>query len=295
MTTDPGCTRPQDGASAARPAPDAGDGTADDTHARAAEATSAVDARARPPRWRRPLRRRPALVIGAAALALLVLAGAGDVLLAQTARRHIVNAAVCKLRPVGRVSAHLSGSLAGLRLLTGEVGTVRIEAADVRRDGTSLSVAAEIRGVTTGGHSSGGSATATIGYGQLAERLGGGIAGLRPGPDGAGGLTLTGTLAGIPLPVTVHARIATGAGKLTVTPTGIVILGQDFPVDRLAARKNSPQSAELARKLAPRTVTVPQLPSGVRLDGVTAGADGLRLALSISGAAVAHASKGCSA
>ncbi|MEE4544872.1 DUF2993 domain-containing protein [Streptomyces sp. V4-01] len=289
MTSDPGRTRPPGGTTAA---PTEAPAQAQVQHAPAQPAPA--DRAARPTRRRWP-RRRPLLAAGAAVAALVVLAGAGNVLLARTARQHIVNAADCRLRPVGRISAHLSGSLAGLRLLTGDVGTVRIAADDVRRDGTTLSVAAELRDVTTKGHSSGGSATATIAYGQLAERLGGGVAGLRPGPDGSGGLALTGTLAGIPLPVTVHARIAAGNDRLTVTPADIVILGQDFPVARLAASgKTAPQLSTLAGRLGPRTVAVPQLPAGVRLTGATAAADGLRLTLAISPAAVSRPSKGCS-
>jgi hypothetical protein len=304
VTTDPGRRSRPSGGTAAHPTDDStADGAAEDRAAddriadappSGAPASGSSSPRPRRPwplRRPRPLSRKAALVAGAGTVALAVLAGAGNVLLAQTARRHIVNAAVCRLSPVGRVSAHLSGSLAGLRLLTGDVGTVRISAEDVRRDGTSLSVAAELRGVTTKGHSSGGSATATIGYDQLAKRLGGGIAGLRPGPDGSGGLTLTGTLAGIPLPVTVRTRITTGAQQLTVAPTGIVVFGQDFPVDRLSA---SPQTSALAGRLAPRTVEVPQLPAGVRLTGASAGAGGLRLTLAISGSAITRPSRGCS-
>jgi hypothetical protein len=231
------------------------------------------------------------VTIGVTATAL-VLAGVGDLLLEHTARRHLVSAAACRLRPAGRVSADLTGNLAGLRLLTGEVGTVRIRAEDVRRDGTSLSVAAELHGVTTKGTSSGGTATATIAYGELAKRLGDGVAGLRPGPDGSGGLALTGSLAGVPLPVTVHTRITTAAGRLTVTPVDLDVLGQDFPVDRLSA---SPRTTALAGRLAPRTVAVPQLPYGVSLVGASASSEGLRLTLSIAASAVARESKGCAA
>lgn len=235
-------------------------------------------------------RRRKALTVTAAATAAVLLAGGADLLLEHTARQRIVAAAACRLGPAGAVSARLSGSLAGLRLLTGDVGTVRIDARDVRRDGASMSVAAELYGVTTKGRSRGGRATATIPYEQLARRLGGGIAGLRPGPDGSGGLAMTGTLAGIPLPVTVHAAISVGDGKVTVTPTNVAILGEVFGVDRLG---QSPQTAALTGRLAPRKVTVPQLPSGVALVRAATAPDGLRLSLSISGSGVAHASKGC--
>jgi hypothetical protein len=237
------------------------------------------------------LRRRPLLAGGCAVLALAMLAGVGDVLIERTARHRIVAAATCRLKPVGHVSAQLSGSMAGLRMLTGEVGTVRIRAQDVERDGTRLSVAAEVRGVTTKGGSSGGSAVATIPYDQVSERLGGGIAGLRPRADGPHGLALTGTLAGIPLPVTVRARISASGQELTVTPTDVAILGEDFTVDRLSS---SPRTAALAGSLGPRTVPVPELPSGVSFTAFTAASDGLRLSLAISRSAVAHHTRGCS-
>lgn len=237
------------------------------------------------------LRRGPLPAVGCAVVALAVLAGVGDVLIEHTARHRIVAAATCRLKPVGHVSAQLSGSLAGLRMLTGDVGTVRIRAQDVERDGTRLSVAAEVRGVTTGGGSSGGSAVATIPYDQVSKRLGGGIAGLRPRADGPHGLVLTGTLAGIPLPVTVRARISASGQKLTVTPTDVAILGEDFTVARLSS---SPRTAALAGSLGPRTVPVPELPSGVSFTAFTAGSDGLRLSLAISRSAVAHHTSGCS-
>ncbi len=244
----------------------------------------------RPHPARRPLRRRPLVVLAAVLAGVLVLSGAADVLLARTARQRIERAAMCKLRPAGRVTADLSGRLAGLRLLTGSVGTVRVRAGDVRRGGLRMSVVADLRDVTTKGHTAGGTATATVAYEDLRAKLGNAAAGLRPGGDGHGGLVLTGTLAGVPLPVTVHTRIAVAADRITVTPTSVSVLGEDFPVDRLAAR---PDGAGLARKLRPRTVRVPQLPTGVRLERVTATDDGLVMALSLPGSIASSAGKGC--
>lgn len=237
------------------------------------------------------LRRRPLAVTAGVLAAVVVLAAAADVLLERTARERIARAARCQLRPTGPVSAELSGSLAGLRLLTGRVGTVHIEAEDVRRGGTSLSVAADLHEVTTKGRTSGGSATATISYDELRKRLGSAAAGLMPGDDGHGGLVLTGTFVGIPLPVTVHTRITTAADSLTVAPTDVSILGENFALDRLAAR---PNTAGLAAKLKPRTVRAPELPAGVRLTGTHAGSDGLGLTLSISHSVSSASSKGCS-
>lgn len=238
----------------------------------------------------RVLRRRPVLAAsGAAAVVLAVLAG-GDVVLAHTARDRIADAAACRLRPSGPVSARLSGAFAGLRLLTGDVGTVRITARDVRREGTTLTVSAELHGVTTSGSMAGGSATATLSYDELSRKAGGGVAGLRPGDDGHGGLLLTGTLAGIPLPLTVHTRLTASDGELTVTPTDVVVLGEDFALDRLAA---APSGRGIAAKLAPRTVTLPQLPHGVRLTGASATPEGLRLRLALAPAAASGRHSGC--
>jgi LmeA-like phospholipid-binding len=236
------------------------------------------------------LRRTPLLVTVVVTVAAVLLAGVGDVLLERAARSRIAGAAACRLRPSGPVSAELTGTLAGLRLLTGHVGTVRIAAEDVRRDGTSLTVAAELHGVTTGGSIGGGSATATLPYRELDGRLGSGVAGLRPGADGHGGLVLTGTLAGIPLPLTVHVRLSTGADRVTVTPTDVSLLGQDIPVASLAA---DPRTAQLAGRLAPRSLTLPQLPDGVRLVSVTTDGDGLRLNLTLTPRATSGTSHGC--
>jgi hypothetical protein len=238
------------------------------------------------------LRRKPLVVTASVVAGVLVLAAVADVLLERTARERIARAARCELSPTGPVSAKLSGSLAGLRLLTGRVGTVHIEAEDVRRNGTSMSVAADLHQVTTKGRTSGGTATATISYDELRKRLGSAAAGLSPGSDGHGGLVLTGTFAGIPLPITVHTRITTAADRLTVAPTDVSVLGEDFPLDRLAAR---PNTAGLAATLKPRTVKAPELPAGVRLTGTHAGAGGLGLTLSISHSVTSASSKGCSA
>jgi hypothetical protein len=216
----------------------------------------------------------------AAGIATVAIAGIADLALEHTARQRIAEAAACRLRPAGPVSAGFGGTLAGLRLLTGKLGTVHISADDVRRDGISLSVSADLHDVSTEGATSGGSATATIAYGELRRRLGSAAAGLAPRPDGAGGLVLAGRLAGIPLPVTVRTRITTTADSLTVSPSAVSILGQVFPVDRLTA---NPKTARLAERLAPRTVTLPSLPRGVRLTGSRAGGDGLVLTLALPG------------
>lgn len=255
-----------------------------------ADPLAAASARSGRPRLPHLPSRRRLIVIASVLVAVLAVASAADVLLARTARERIERAAMCKLRPAGRITADLSGRLAGLRLLTGTVGAVRIHAQDVRRGGMRMSVVAELRDVTTKGRTAGGSATATVAYDDLRTRLGDAAAGLRPGTDGRGGLVLTGTLVGIPLPVTVHTRIAVAADRITVTPTFVSVLGEDFPLDRLAAR---PDGAGLARHLRPRTVAVPQLPPGVRLETVTAADDGLVMTLSLPGSIASPPGKGC--
>jgi len=255
-----------------------------------AELSDGADPLAPAPVRTRLSRRKPLVVVAAVLAGVLILSGGANVLLARTARQRIERAAMCKLRPAGRITADLSGRLAGLRLLTGTVGTVRIHAQDVRRGGMRMSVVADLRNVTTNGRTAGGTATATVAYDDLRARLGDAAAGLRPGTDGHGKLVLTGTLAGLPLPVTVHTRITVAADRVTVTPTTVSVLGEDFPLDRLAAR---PDGAGLARRLRPRTVTVPQLPTGVRLETVTAADGGLVMALSLPGSIASPTGKGC--
>jgi AcrR family transcriptional regulator len=222
--------------------------------------------------------RKPLVVTALVVTAALVLTAVADVVVEYTVRHRIAQAAACKLRPSGAVSARFGGTLAGLRLLTGELGTLRISARDVRRDGIAMSVDVELYDVTTKGATSGGRASATVGYAQLGGRLGSAAAGLAPGPDGSGGLVLTGRLAGIPLPLTVHTRLTTTASTLTVTPAYLSLLGADFPLGRASANRTT---SALARKLAPRTVRLPGLPAGVRLTGARATGDGIVLTLTL--------------
>lgn len=220
--------------------------------------------------------RGPRVITAMVLVGVLALTALADVVVERTARDRIARAAACKLRPSGAVSARIGGAFAGLRLLTGDVGTVRISARDVRRDGIALTVAAELHDVTTKGATSGGWASATVGYGQLGKRLGSAAAGLAPGPDGAGGLVLTGRLAGIPLPITVHTRLTTTPDTLTVTPWYLSLFGENFQLDPASPNR---KTSSLARRLAPRTVRLPGLPAGVRLTGARATGDGIVLTL----------------
>ncbi|BBB02077.1 hypothetical protein RVR_9789 [Actinacidiphila reveromycinica] len=232
------------------------------------------------------------VVAGSVVVGLAVLAATANLVLAHTARERIARAASCRLAPTGSVSADLSGSMAGLRLLTGQVGTVHIRAEDVERDGMALTVAADLHEVTTKGTMSGGTATATVSFDELGKRLDRKGAGLRPESDGHGGLVLTGTLAGIPLPVTVHTSIRTGKDSVTVTPTDVDVLGRTIPVAQVTRGQGS---SGLAAKLAPRTVKAPELPTGVALTGARTTGDGLALTLSVPASTSAGDAKGCAA
>lgn len=236
-----------------------------------------------PGRLRLP-RRKPLIVTAAVAAALVVGAGAADVAVEHAARGRIVDAAACRLKTTGPVSADLTSTFAGLRVVTGNLGSVHIAARNVRRDGTDLDVAADLHDVTTDGTTSGGSATATIGYGELQKRLTGlgddlseDVEGLKAGSD-SGGLVLTGRVGRFGLPVTVHTRLTTAKDSLTVTPTTVTVLGQDVPVGELASM---PGASGVADRLGPHTVRLPELPAGVRLSGAHADAEGLTLALAV--------------
>ncbi|SFF66084.1 Protein of unknown function [Actinacidiphila alni] len=247
------------------------------------------------------LRRKRYVLIAAAAL----LAGAAttvDLVVEHAARSRIAAAVACRLQPSGRVSADLTSAFAGLRAVTGNLGGAHISAAGVRRDGTVVEVAADLRDVSTDGTTGGGTATATITFAELRKRIaarddgaaGGPTAGL---PDGLtlgadhGALVLTGTAGPLRLPVTVHTRVTTAQDSVTVTPTTVSVLGQEIAVDRLAA---VPGGGDLAGRLGPRTVPLPELPGGVRLSGARADDRGLVLALDIArGAAGADRTAAC--
>lgn len=228
------------------------------------------------------VRRTPLLVTAGATAAVLVAATAVDLAVEHTAQQRIADAAACRLKTTGPVSADLTGTLAGLRAVTGNLGSVHIAADGVRRDGTAMDIAADLHDVTTGGTISGGTATATIAYGELQRRLGAedsAAEGMTVGSDGGGGLTLTGRVGSLGIPVTVHTRVSTAADSLTVTPSSVTVLGQDVAVSRLASL---PGGAELARRLTPRTVALPALPSGVTLTAARPGGAGLTLELRLT-------------
>lgn len=241
------------------------------------------------------LRRTPVLVTAgmAAALAGVFVA---DVAVEHTAQNRIARAADCRLQARGPVTAELSGAFAGLRALTGQVGSVHLAAEGVRRADTDMDIEAELYDVTREGGISGGRATATIPYEALQKRLAdsgeaaAGAEGLTVGGD-AKGLTLTGTVGGLGLPVTVHASTSTTATGLTITPTTVTVLGRELPI---ATVSGLPGAAGLAERLAPRTVDVGELPEGVSLTGARTTGAGLTLDASLAKSAASDADgKGC--
>ncbi|MFE9560427.1 LmeA family phospholipid-binding protein [Streptomyces sp. NPDC006487] len=229
------------------------------------------------------LRRTPAL-IAAGTVITLVGVFVADVAVEHSAQDRIARAAGCRLQARGPVTAELSGAFAGLRALTGQVGSVHLAAEGVRRADTDMDIKADLYDVTRDGGISGGRATATIPYEALQKRLAdseeaaAGAEGLTVGGD-AKGLTLTGTVGTLGLPVTVHATTSTTAAGLTITPTTVTVLGRELPI---ATVSGLPGAAGLAERLAPRTVEVGDLPEGVSLTGARTTGAGLSLDASLA-------------
>ncbi|MFI5980104.1 LmeA family phospholipid-binding protein [Streptomyces sp. NPDC051555] len=228
----------------------------------------------------RPMLRRPVPVLIAVGLTLTAAGAVTDLTVEHIARQRIEQAAACRLSPAGTVTADLLDPLAGLRSLTGDLGTVRVEARRVRHADTEMDVRADLRDVTTDGATSGGTATASVPYAALQKRLADAAPGMTVGGDG-NGLTLTGRAGtgALSLPVTVHAGVTATADSLTVTPTTVTVLGRTMPIDALAGL---PGASAFTGELAPRTVPVGELPDGARLTGARADASGLAVSLSLS-------------
>jgi hypothetical protein len=229
--------------------------------------------------------RRIALVSAASAAVLALAAGATDLVVEHVAEQRVVKAATCKLKPSGSVSADLEDSLAGLHALTGNLGTVQVDASGVQRQGTTVDVQAVLKDVTTHGGTDGGSAAVTVPYSELQKRLASGdnsgsegLGGMTVGSDGSG-LTLTGSAGNMGLPVTVKTSLTTNADSLTITPTSVGLLGRDIPVDQLSGSR---MASGLSDKLKPRTMKLSQLPAGMVLDSASTDGQGLVLHFSIS-------------
>lgn len=223
-------------------------------------------------------RRRTLLVASLGLVAVAVVATVTDIVVEHKVEHRVADTAACRLDTRKAVSVGLDSRMAGLRALTGTVGTVRINASGVRRKGTELDVAVSLHDVSTDGRTSGGTATATVGYDQLSQRLPAGAAGLKPGTDGTH-LVLTGTVGSLGLPVTVTTTLTTTAHAVTVAPSTVAVLGQTLSVDELSSL---PAAADLTGRLAPRTVDIGTLPAGARLTGAHATADGLALEFALS-------------
>ncbi|MGW6710788.1 LmeA family phospholipid-binding protein [Streptomyces sp. NPDC054956] len=235
------------------------------------------------------IRRRTILITSASALTLAVAAAAAaDVYVEGKVERRVSEAVACRLDTDKAVDVELDGALAGLGALTGTVGTVHVSAGKVRHEGTEVDFAATLRGVSTDGHIDGGSATATVAYGQLAAKLGAEGEGMKVGAAG-GRLTVSGGAGG--LPVTVVTDLSTSGNSVTITPATVSLFGRQVPVGALSG---IPGADRFADKLEPRTVELPGLPEGARLTGARADAAGLVLDFALSpGTTSARAASGC--
>ncbi|MET7830444.1 LmeA family phospholipid-binding protein [Streptomyces sp. NPDC005386] len=205
-----------------------------------------------------------------------------DLVVEHTVRGRVAETAACRLGATRGVQVDLDDTLAGLKALTGTVGTVHVGAEGVRRQGTDMDVDVYLRDVSTGGSSAGGTATATIAYGSLDEtadvKSAAGAEGLKTGTDGTH-LTLSGTAGGTGMPVTVVTKLTTTTHSLTIAPATVQILGRDVPVSALSAL---PGADEFADKLKPRTIDIEKLPRGATLTGAHAGSDGLVLDFTVA-------------
>ncbi|MCY0918495.1 MULTISPECIES: LmeA family phospholipid-binding protein [unclassified Streptomyces] len=228
------------------------------------------------------LRRTPVLVTAGLTVVLAAATGTANAVVKHSAQQRIEEKAACRLQADGAVSAELTDSFAGLRSLTGDVGAVHVSARGVHRADTEMDVEADLYDVTTDGAVGGGRATARVSYGTLQKRLASTEAGMKVGGD-ANGLTLTGSVGDLGLPVTVHTRLATTATSLTLTPTTVSVLGRDLPVDTLGSLPVAGGLVDrIAERLAPRTIDIDDLPAGARLTAARPTASGLELNFSLS-------------
>ncbi|MEU4656120.1 LmeA family phospholipid-binding protein [Streptomyces sp. NPDC023723] len=232
-------------------------------------------------------RRRHVLVAAATAASLTLALTVADLVVERKAEEKIVEVAECRLGDASDVTADLGDTLAGLRTVTGRVGTVHIHAGRVHRAGVDMALQASLYGVSTDGGATSGSASATVSYAQLGERLDGGAGGMRPGSDGTH-LTLTGTAGDLGVPVTVLTDLSTTAHSVTITPAAVSLMGREVPVSALSSL---PGAAQLAGKLKPRKIDMGKLPEGARLTGARPGPEGLTLDFGLSAKDVAGANR----
>ncbi|MGI5350611.1 LmeA family phospholipid-binding protein [Streptomyces sp. CA-250714] len=227
-----------------------------------------------------PMNTRRTVFVSAAALAAVVAAGGGaNALVEHKAQERAAEEARCQLgdKATG-VHAELTDPLAGLKTLTGDVGTVRISADKVQHEGTAFAVDAALHGVSTDGSASSGSATVTVGYDEVAKQLPKQVKGLKPGTDGRH-LTLSGTMGDMGIPMTVLNKVSAGPRGLTVTPDSVRVMGQQMKISTLTSL---PGMDRFADQLGPRTVGLDQLPEGIEPTGAEATEDGLALSFRFS-------------
>ncbi|MFJ8935741.1 LmeA family phospholipid-binding protein [Streptomyces sp. NPDC102365] len=216
-----------------------------------------------------------------AAIGLAVLtatAATADAVIEHKVEQRVGDMVACRFDTAKDVAVDLGRPLAGLRALTGDVGDVNVSADDVQRQGMELDIDAQLHDVSTSGTSSGGTATATIAYGELGEKLPDAKGGLTPGTDGTH-LILNGSMGTVGLPVTVVTDLSTTRNSVTITPASITVMGREIPVERVSSM---PRAAELADKLQPRTVEVENLPDGTAITGAHVTDSGLALDFSLA-------------
>ncbi|MFI7433658.1 LmeA family phospholipid-binding protein [Micromonospora haikouensis] len=220
-------------------------------------------------------RRRAALLTAACVAVLVTVAVVADRWVARTAAQRLSDRLACAADLDRSPKVDLGGFPVLPGVLTGELDRVSVRAADVTRgDVRAAEVDAELSQVRLPGEQS-----ARVGALDLRIRVGfealPGTVGERPvhyrGVGGLLAVETTAPMAGQQLPVTVLARPAIDAGRLTVTPTEVEVLGMRRPagaklVERLTGGR------DLSRPL-------PALPAGLSWQGVDVADDGLRLRL----------------
>lgn len=206
---------------------------------------------------------------------LLTVTVVADRWVARTAAQRLSDRLACAVGLDRPPKVDLGGFPVLPGVLTGELDRVSVRAADVKRgDVRAAEVDAELSQVRLPGGQ-----PARVGALDLSIRVGfdalPGTAGERPvhyrGVGGLLAVETTAPMAGQQLPVTVLARPAIDAGRLTVTPTEIEVLGMRRPagaklVERLTGGR------DLSRPL-------PTLPAALSWQGVDVADDGLRLRL----------------